>query len=80
MNKLLDEDIRVEIDDSDERMNKKIKISSDMKNPYTVIIGDKEIQEDLVSYRKLGSNEQYGMKIEDFTQMIKKEIIEDKKI
>lgn len=80
MNKLYDEDIRVEIDDSDERMNKKIKISSDMKNPYTIIIGDKEIQEGLVSYRKLGSNEQYSMKIEDFTQMIKKEIIEDKNI
>lgn len=43
MNKLLEEDIRAEIDDSDERMNKKIKISSDMKNPYTIIIGDKKI-------------------------------------
>lgn len=80
MNKLLEEDIRVEIDDSDERMNKKIKISSDMKNPYTIIIGDKEIQDGLVSYRKLGSNEQYSMKMEDFIKMIKKEIIEDKKI
>ena len=80
MNKLLEEDIRVEIDDSDERMNKKIKISSDMKNPYTIIIGDKEIQDGLVSYRKLGSNEQYSMKIEDFTKMIKKEIIHDKNI
>lgn len=80
MDKLLEEDIRVEIDDSDERMNKKIKISSDMKNPYTIIIGDKEIQDGLVSYRKLGSNEQYSMKMEDFIKMIKKEIIEDKNI
>lgn len=73
MDKLLEEDIRAEIDDSDERMNKKIKISSDMKNPYTLIIGDKEAQEGLVSYRKLGSNKQYSMNFKDFIKMIKME-------
>lgn len=79
MEQLLEEEIRVELDDSEERMNKKIKLSSEMKNPYTIIIGDKEVQEGLVSYRKLGSKEQYRMKREEFTRMIKQEIKEDKK-
>ncbi len=80
LNKLLEQDIRAELDDSNERMNKKIKISSEMKNPYTIIIGDKEVQDGLVSYRKLSSTEQYTMKIEDFIEMVKEEIINDKKI
>lgn len=80
LNKLLEQDIRAELDDSDERMNKKIKISSEMKNPYTIIIGDKEIKDGSVSYRKLGSTEQYTMKIKDFIEMVKEEIIKDKKI
>ena len=40
MDKLLNEDIRVEIDESGETLNKKIKVSNDMKNPYTVVIGN----------------------------------------
>lgn len=80
MNKLLEEDIRVEFDDSDESLNKKIKVSNDMKNPYTVVIGNKEIENNLVCYRKLGSQEQNSMKIDEFVEMIKRQIIEDKKI
>jgi threonyl-tRNA synthetase len=80
MNKLLEEDIRAELDNNNERLNKKIKISNDMKNPYTVVIGNKEMENDLVCYRKLGSQEQNSMPIDEFVEMIKKEIIEDKQI
>lgn len=80
MHKMLEEDIRVEVDNSKESLNKKIKSSNDMKNPYTIVIGNKEIEDDLVNYRKLGSQEQRSMKIDDFIEMIKKQIIEDKKI
>lgn len=80
MDKLLEEDIRVEIDNSEETLNKKIKVSNDMKNPYTVVIGDKEIENNSVSFRKLGSREQNVMKINEFVNMIKNEIKQDKQI
>ena len=80
MDKLLEEDIRVEIDNSEETLNKKIKVSNDMKNPYTVVIGNKEIENNSVSFRKLGSREQNVMKINEFVNMIKNEIKQDKQI
>ena len=38
---LLEEDIRVEYNDSNDRMNKKLQESIKMKNPINIIIGDK---------------------------------------
>lgn len=73
---LKDEDIRVEYDNSDESMNKKIKNSNKMKNPYTLVIGNNEIQNEMVSYRKLGSEDVINVSINEFIQMIKKEIKE----
>ena len=74
--KLLEEDIRVEYDDSEESMNKKIRQSNIMKNPYTIIIGDKERDNNLISYRKYGSEETISMNIEEFINKIKEEIKE----
>ena len=68
--------IAKKLKDSDESMNKKIKISNKMKNPYTLIIGNNEIENELVSYRKLGSEETVSMKINEFVEMIKNEIKE----
>lgn len=71
---LLDENVRCEYDDGCERMNKKIMNSNAMKNPITVIIGDKERDNKLVSYRKYNSKETNTMKIDDFIKYIKEEI------
>ena len=71
---LLDNDIRVEYDDSNDRFNKKIMQSNIMKNPYTVIIGDKERDNNLVSYKKLGSDDSISLPIDDFIKYIKEEI------
>ncbi len=71
---LLDEDIRVECDMSEERFNKKIMQSNKMKNPYTVILGDKERDNNLISYKKYGSDETITVPIEDFIQLIKEEV------
>ena len=51
-----------------------------MKNPYTVVIGNKEMENNSVTYRKLGSQEQNSMKIDEFIQMIKNQINQDKKM
>ena len=71
---LIDEDIRVNYDDSDESMGKKIRNSNVMKNPYVLIIGDKERDNNLVSYRKYGGEETYSMNVEEFIKFIKEEI------
>lgn len=71
---LIDKDIRVGYDDSEERFNKKIMNSNVMKNPYTLIIGDNEKDNNLVSYRKYGSEETISLPIDEFIKFIKEEI------
>lgn len=71
---LNDEDIRVSYDDSKESMGKKVRQSNVMKNPYTIIIGDNERDNDLISFRKYNSEETITMKIDEFIKYIKEEI------
>lgn len=71
---LNDEDIRVSYDDSKESMNKKVRQSNIMKNPYTVIIGDNERDNNLISYRKYNSEETVSLSIDEFIKFIKDEI------
>ena len=71
---LLEEDIRVEYDDSKENMGKKIRNSNVMKNPISVIIGDNERDNNKVSFRRLGSEENYSLPIDQFIKFIKDEI------
>ena len=73
-NVLLEEDIRVSYDNSEERMAKKIRESNMMKNPITIIVGDKERDNNLVSYSVLGSNEKCSLSIDEFIDFIKREI------
>lgn len=73
-NLLLEEEIRVSYDDSKEQMNKKIRKSNMMKNPITVIIGDNERDNNLISYRLFGNEETYSLSIEEFVKFIKEEI------
>ena len=69
-----EEEIRVSYDDSKENMSKKIRQSNVMKNPYTIIIGDKERDEKLISYRKYGSDKMNTLPIATFVNEVKKEI------
>ena len=71
---LIDEDIRVSYDDSKEQMGKKIRQSNVMKNPYTLIIGDNERDNNLISFRKYGSEDTISMSIEEFIKFINIEI------
>lgn len=73
-NLLLDNDIRTEYDDSEEKINKKIRNSNLLKNPYLLIIGDDERDNNLISYRKLGSEETVKVSIDDFIKLLKEEI------
>lgn len=71
--RLLEEDIRVECDNREESLGKKIRESNLLKNPYTFIIGDKERDNKKINYRKLGSEENVNKSLEEFIVQIKKE-------
>ena len=73
-NELIDNDIRVELDDRDEKMNYKIRESVTKKIPITVILGDKEKENETVSYRKYGNEETVTVSKNDFIVLLKNEI------
>lgn len=68
--------LRAKLDDRTERMNAKIRDAQNMKVPYMLIIGDKEMDAGRVSLR-LRSEENLGsMPIADFISLAQKEILE----
>ncbi|MCR5802347.1 MAG: threonine--tRNA ligase [Lachnospiraceae bacterium] len=59
--------IRVEADYADKNMNEKIKFFRTMKDPYILVIGDKEAQDGTVSVTVRGQKEQlHGVKADAF--------------
>ena len=75
---LIDNDIRVELDDRDEKMNYKIRESVTRKIPFTLILGDNEKENNTISYRKYGSTETNTLNILECIDMIK-DLIKNKK-
>ena len=75
---LVDNDIRVSIDSRDEKLSYRMREGQTKKIPYTLILGDKERDENLISYRLHGSNETLSMKKDLFVEFIKNEIINKK--
>ena len=71
---LIDNDIRVEYDDRDKKMNYKIRESVTRKIPITIILGDKEKENGNISYRRYGKDETITVSQEDFITLIKNEI------
>lgn len=66
---LVDENFRVEIDDRDEKLSYKMRESQTRKIPYTLILGDKERDNETISYRKFGENDTTTLSKEEFIQM-----------
>ena len=69
-----DNDIRVSVDSRDEKLSYKMRESQTKKIPYTIVIGDKERDGNLVSYRLHGSNETTSMDKDEFVSMIVNDI------
>jgi len=70
--------LRVSLDDREEKLGYKMRESVINKVNYTLIIGDKEKESNLISYRLRGSEETHNISIEEFIEKLNKEI-EDKK-
>ena len=73
-NKLYDLNIRVELDDSDEKLSYKMRESQTRKIPYTLVLGDKEKEEGTVNYRKFGSRDTFSLNVDEFIKLIQEEI------
>ncbi len=70
--KLLEKNIRVELDDSNESLGKRIRNSKMSKVPYIVVIGDKEKEANLITVE--GRTEKLeNIKLESFIEKIEKE-------
>ena len=71
---LFDKNIRVKLDDRDEKLGYKIRESVTKKIPYALIIGDKEKDNKNITYRKYGSEESITVSLLEFIDIIEKEI------
>ena len=70
--------LRVNIDDRNEKLGYRLRESQIQKIPYTLVIGDNEMNTKSVTYRKYGSKEQISVSLDEFISMILKEIKEKK--
>lgn len=66
--------IRVSIDDRDEKLGYKIREANLKKIPYQIVIGDNEVSSNQIKVRKLKNQDQTSYDIDDFIKMINDEI------
>jgi threonyl-tRNA synthetase len=75
---LLDNNIRVELDDREEKLGYKMREAQTKKYPYNIILGNNERDNNTISYRCHGSEETITLTKEEFINKIKAEIINKK--
>ncbi len=73
-NMLKEKNVRVELDDREEKMGYKIRESQTKKVPITLILGDKEKDENMISYRRHGSDKTYSVEKNMFIELLVNEI------
>jgi threonyl-tRNA synthetase len=71
---LAGKDLRVEVDDSQNSMQKKIRDNSRQKIPYLLIVGDREAEHGSVNVRRRGEKQQEEMALGDFAEAISGEV------
>lgn len=71
---LRDKGIRVELDDSNEKLGYRMRNSQINKIPYTVVIGDHERDDRTLTCRRFGEKEQTTLPIDDFLSKLTMEI------
>lgn len=66
--------IRTEIDLREEKLGYKIREQQTNKIPYSIVIGDSEIENKTVTYREYGKKEQITVKTAEFIKLLNKRI------
>ncbi len=72
-------DMRVHLDDRNEKMNAKIRDLTMQKIPYLLVMGDKEAAANAVSVRTRGKGDGGSMPLEEFIEKAKK-LVQDKSV
>jgi threonyl-tRNA synthetase len=75
-NELKNSDIRVSVDERNEKIGKKIRDTEMKKIPYMLIVGEKEMIEEKVAVRKQSEGDQGSLTLAEFINQIKIEIKE----
>ena len=78
LTQLKDENIRVELDDREEKVGYRMREAVIQKTPIVLVLGQKEVDEKLVSYRRRCSQETITVSYEEFIDLLKQEIKEHK--
>ena len=73
------QDIRVIVDDRNEKIGRKIRDNELKRIPYMLIVGEKEAQEGLVSVRQQGAEEKGQMSVSEFADLINNTVEEQMK-
>ena len=72
--KMFDLGLRVEVDARSEKIGYKIRESQVMKTPYTLVVGDQEVENGTAAVRKYGEKDSETMKVEDFIKYVQEKI------
>jgi threonyl-tRNA synthetase len=72
--KLAARELRVEVDDSQNSMQKKIRENSRQKIPYLLIVGDREADAGSVNVRRRGEKQQEEMDLGNFAEAVSREV------
>ena len=67
-------DVRVQVDDRNEKVGRKIRDNELKRIPYMLIVGEKEAENGEVAVRRQGGGEQNSMSIADFAQLVTDEV------
>lgn len=68
------QDIRVQVDDRNEKIGRKIRDNELKRIPYLLIVGEKEAETEEVSVRKQGEGDQGSMKFTNFAAQLNEEV------
>ncbi|MCH5180893.1 MAG: threonine--tRNA ligase [Erysipelotrichales bacterium] len=66
--------LRVKVDDRNEKLGYRLRESQMQKIPYTLVLGDNEVKDHTVTYRKYGTQAQITVTVDEFIKMIDEEI------
>ena len=66
--------VRVELDDRNEKLGYRMREAQTGKIPYSIIIGDKEMEEGSISYRKYGEQGTTTVSEEEFIEFVLEKI------
>jgi threonyl-tRNA synthetase len=68
--------VRVEVDDRQEKIGKKIREAELSRVPYMLVVGEKEVNENRLSIRRQGKGDAGSQTVEEFVKNITEEILE----